>query len=123
VWPCGDATSRGCAAAGPLAALLAEQAERHAIDCGRTSLPGAFPALPEDLLNFQYDALACAVALAWPGVELREIPVELSFDGRLLRMRELGGAPPLRVAVDVDGKRFEDVWLDAVERAARARTP
>jgi purine nucleosidase len=109
-------------AAGPLGALLAEQSERHAIDNGRTSLPGAFPALPEDLLNFQYDALACAVGLGWPGVELREMPVELSFEGELLRMREVDGAPTLRVATDVDSERFEDVWLAAVERASAGRS-
>jgi hypothetical protein len=27
----------------------------------------AHPGLPDDLLNFQYDPVACAVAAGWPG--------------------------------------------------------
>jgi inosine-uridine nucleoside N-ribohydrolase len=105
-------------AAGPLASLLAEQAERHAVDNGRVMLPNGFPALPSDLLNFQYDPLACAVAVGWPGVEIRTIGVELSFEGAFLRMRERGGAPELRIVTGVDAERFERDWLEAVVRAS-----
>jgi purine nucleosidase len=104
--------------AGPLGALLADQAEAHARDQGRTELPAAFAALPDDLLNFQYDPLACAVAAGWDGVTIRDVPVELSTEGRFLRMRERDGAPTLRIVTDVDASRFEDEWLDAVVRAS-----
>ena len=104
--------------AGPLATLVADQALAHARDNGRTELPAAYPALPDDLLNFQYDPLACAVALGWDGATILDVPVELSMEGRFLRMREADGAPTMRVATDVDAEWFEDVWLDAVVRAS-----
>lgn len=105
-------------AAGSLGALLADQGERHAVDNGRTELPGSYPALPDDLLNFQYDPLACAVAAGWPGVETRELGVALSFDGRLLRMELDERASPMRIVTDVDAEAFSDAWLEAVERAS-----
>jgi inosine-uridine nucleoside N-ribohydrolase len=104
--------------AGPLARLIADQAEAHARDQSRTELPAAYPALPDDLLNFQYDPLACAVAAGWDGVTIRDVPVELSMDGSLLRMRERDGAPAMRIVTDVEAERFEDAWLDAVVRAS-----
>jgi inosine-uridine nucleoside N-ribohydrolase len=107
-------------AAGPLGSLIADQAERHAMDQDRISLPKEFPALPDDLLNFQYDPLACAVAVGWPGAEIRELGVALSLEGRFLRMREDEAAPALRIVTDADGQAFEQVWLDAVEHASRA---
>jgi purine nucleosidase len=107
-------------ASGPLGSLIADQAERHAVDQDRISLPREFPALPDDLLNFQYDPLACAVAVRWAGVEIRELGVALSFEGRFLRMREEDAAPTLRIVTGVDGEAFEQVWLDAAEHASRA---
>jgi len=104
--------------AGRLGALVADQAEAHARDQGRTELPARYPALPDDLLNFQYDPLACAVAAGWDGVAIRDVPVELSIEGSLLRMRERDGAPAIRIATDVDAPRFEDAWLEAVVRAS-----
>jgi hypothetical protein len=104
---------------GALARLLADQAERHALDHHRTDLPAAFPALPDDLLNFQYDPLACAVAAGWDGIAIQDIPVELSWEGPMLRMQEREGAVPLRIVTDVDAPRFEAAWLEAVIRASR----
>jgi purine nucleosidase len=105
-------------AAGPLATLLADQGERHAVDNGRTQLPATYPSLPDDLLNFQYDPLACAVAAGWSGVEVRELGVALSFEGSLLRMELNEEAAPMRVVTDVDGDTFSEAWLEAVERAS-----
>jgi purine nucleosidase len=105
-------------AAGALGELLADQGERHAIDNGRTELPADYPALPEDLLNFQYDPLACAVAAGWSGVEISELGVALSDDGALLRMELDERASPMRIVTDVDAESFSDVWLEAVERAS-----
>jgi purine nucleosidase len=109
--------------AGPLAALLADQGEAHARDNGRTELGRAFPGLPDDLLNFHYDPLACAVALAWDGVRVDTLAIatEISDDG-LLQMREAPDAPRLAVATDVEASRFEEAWLDAVVRASRGPT-
>lgn len=107
--------------AGALGALIADQAERHSRDNGRDRLPEAFPGLKSDLLNFQYDPLACAVALGWEGITVQPVPCsfEREVDG-LLRMERRDGGTPLRTAVTVDAERFEREWLDAV-RAASAR--
>jgi inosine-uridine nucleoside N-ribohydrolase len=104
-------------AAGRLGALLAAQGEAHALDNAITELGRSWRGLPDDLLNFQHDPLACAVALGWEGVTVEEIPTELEVrDGRLL-MRPRPGAPPLRVVTAVDGPAFEEAWCTAVERA------
>jgi inosine-uridine nucleoside N-ribohydrolase len=105
-------------AAGPLGTLLADQGERHAVDNGRTELPAAYPALPDDLLNFQYDPLACAVAAGWPGVEISDVVVSVSSEGRFLRMDLDERGSPMRVATDVDAETFSEMWLEAVERAS-----
>lgn len=104
--------------AGALARLLADQAEAHALDLGRTDLGSTYPALPDDLLNFQHDPLACAVAAGWDGASVSELPVSTALVDGLLRMSIEDGSPRLRVVTDVDATAFERVWLDAVIRAA-----
>jgi inosine-uridine nucleoside N-ribohydrolase len=103
---------------GPLGRLLADQAERHAVENRRRELPASYPALPPDLLNFQYDPLACAVAAGFDGVTIEELPVAIERVGALVRMLIRPGAPPMRVATGVDAPRFEDIWLDAVCRVS-----
>ena len=110
-------------AAGPLGALLADQAEAHARDQGTIELGRTWPGLPDDLLNFQHDPLACAVALGWEGARVEEVPVRLAVGGGRLRMTEAAGARPLRVVTAVDGPAFADAWLAAAERAAAAGRP
>jgi purine nucleosidase len=105
-------------AAGELGALLADQGEAHARDQGLTELGRAFAELPDDLLNFHYDPLACAAALGWDGVVFEDIPTQLELRDDRLWMTPRPGAPALRVASSVDAERFEDEWLRAVERAA-----
>jgi purine nucleosidase len=110
-------------AAGTLGALVADQGEAHARDNARTELGRAYPGLPDDLLNFQYDPLACAVALGWPGVRVEELDVAVGIDeAGLLQMRvDANGGRRMRVATRVDGAAFEEAWLDAVTRASRGR--
>jgi len=105
-------------AAGPLGVLLADQAEAHARDNGRTELGRAWPGLPDDLLNFQYDPLACAVAAGWVGVAVEEIPTAVKTRNGLVSMERREGAPVLRVVTGVDAPRFDEAWLQAVERAS-----
>jgi inosine-uridine nucleoside N-ribohydrolase len=106
--------------AGALGALLADQGIAHARDNGRAELGRAYPGLPDDLLNFQYDPLACAVALGWDGVRVEELPIVGDIDAEgLLRMREGPDGVSTRIATDVDGRAFEAAWLDAVTRASR----
>jgi purine nucleosidase len=107
-------------ASGALGTLIADQSEAHARDNGRTELGRAFPGLPDDLLNLQYDPLACAVALGWDGVGLEPVGCSLLTDrDGLLEMTRHDDAPALRTATTVDGAAFERRWLDAVDRASR----
>lgn len=110
--------------AGSLARLLADQAEMHARDNGRTELGRSFDALPDDLLNFHYDPLACAVALGWDGVSIEPIgcALEREPDG-LLRMRPSPDGRPLRTVTGVDAGRFEASWLEAVRTASATGSP
>jgi inosine-uridine nucleoside N-ribohydrolase len=110
-------------AAGPLGALLADQGEAHARDQGTTALGRAWPGLPDDLLNFHHDPLACAVALGWGGASVEEVPTGLEVRGGRLVMARQAGARPLRVVTAVDGPAFEAAWLAAVERAAAVSRP
>jgi purine nucleosidase len=106
-------------ASGPLGRLIADQGEMHARDHGRVELALDHPALPDDLLNFQYDPLACAAALGWDGVAVETLrcAYEREPDG-LLRMTLADDGAPLRTATAVDAARFEASWLDAVCRAS-----
>ena len=117
-WLTGRQTAR-LRAAGPLGALIAGQSEAHARDNGRTELGRGFDALPDDLLNFQYDPLACAVAVGWDGVTIEDLPVGLELGPERLHMVQALGEPPLPVVTSVDGRAFEEAWLEAVERASR----
>jgi purine nucleosidase len=108
-------------AGGALAHLLAEQAEAHAREQGRTELGRAYEGLPDDLLNFQYDPLACAVAAGWDGASARDLPVRTALDDGLLRMTVDPRAPSMRFVTEVDAGAFEAGWLDAVLRASPAR--
>ena len=105
-------------AGGALARLIADQAELHARDNGRPELAAGYEGLPDDLLNFHYDPLACAVALGWDGVTIEELPCLLEVRDGLLHMLRREGAPNLRVVTAVDAERFEEAWLDAVIRAS-----
>jgi purine nucleosidase len=109
-------------AAGPLGTLLAGQAEQHARDNQNIELGRAYSALPDDLLNFQHDPLACAVALGWDGVGFEDIPTRLELRDERLWMAPEVGRPSLRVATQVDETRFEEVWLQSVESATARRS-
>lgn len=50
-------------ATGALGELLARQSEAHGVDSDKVALGPAHAGLPDDLLNFHYDPVACALAL------------------------------------------------------------
>jgi len=63
-------------AAGSLGQLLAHQAEAFARDERYESRYGlTCSGLPDDIINFQHDALACAVAMGWDGVTIEQLPL------------------------------------------------
>jgi len=102
---------------GPLGRLLAHQAEAHAQEWKFGDLARAHPGLPDDLLNFNYDPVACAVALGWPGAVAEQIGLEPVLDGEVLRFGPVQKGRPARVVVDIDAVAFTEAWLSAVEAA------
>ncbi|HMM41653.1 MAG TPA: nucleoside hydrolase [Thermomicrobiales bacterium] len=104
-------------AAGPLGDLLAQQSEAHGRDQGMAALGRAHAALPDDLLNFHYDPVACAVALGWSGVTIEEMKLRAVREGDVLRFNPDLDGRGVRVALDVDGEAFRERWMSAVTAA------
>src|SRR5207248_2267710 len=65
-------------ALGPLPQLLARQAEAHGALYEMKALGRAHVGLPDDLLNFHYDPVACAIAAGWDGVTIEEVGLSTS---------------------------------------------
>jgi purine nucleosidase len=96
--------------------LIARQAEAFAIDEKKDiEYGGRCPGLPHDIINFQHDALACAVALGWDdGVEIEEARLVLEEEDGWLTERIDSSGRPARVVTKVDGPRFSEFWLNCV---------
>ena len=107
-------------AAGRLGELLAHQAELHGADYGFDKLGRAHTGLPDDLLNFQYDPLAVAVAAGWEGARIERLPLTLEEPDGWIALPVRPGGKPTRAVTAVDPARFERDWLAAVARAAGA---
>jgi purine nucleosidase len=106
-------------AAGPLGQLLARQGEAHGQAYQMEKLGSEHSGLPDDLLNFQYDPVACAVALGWAGATVEDMRLRaLQRDG-VLSFEPNSKGRLTRVVVDVDGAAFRETWLSAVEAATR----
>jgi purine nucleosidase len=102
--------------AGALGQLIVRQAEAFAIDEQNEMKFGATcESLPEDIIDFQHDPLACAIALGWnDGVEIEELPLLLEEkDGSLFERIHPSGKP-IRVVTKVDGPRFNEFWLNTI---------
>jgi purine nucleosidase len=100
--------------AGALGQLIARQAEAFAIEEQNETKYGATcDGLPADTINFQHDPLACAIALGWKdGIEMEDIPLLLEEkDGWLYEQIDHAGKPT-GVVTQVDGARFEELWLN-----------
>jgi inosine-uridine nucleoside N-ribohydrolase len=102
-------------AAGPLGQLVARQGEAHGHDFAMNQMGRIHLALPDDLLNFQYDPLACAVALGWPGARVQDARLRLVRDGDLALFQPAADGKPMRIATDLDQDGFTELWLSAVE--------
>jgi len=103
---------------GPLAQLIARQAEAFARDENIEARYGqTCRGLPDDTINFQHDPLACAIALGWKdGVEISEIPLTLEIKDGWLCERVDDSGKPTRVVTRVNGGKFNEFWLSTVVR-------
>jgi purine nucleosidase len=102
---------------GALGRLIARQGELYGADSNMRRLGGEHPRLPDDLLNFQYDPLACAVAAGWEGARIEELRLSAQFKGGVLGFPESPSGKPTRVVAGVDGPRLEREWVAAVGSA------
>ena len=105
--------------AGPLARLIARQAEAFAEEWHNEARLGQTCAgLPDDTINFQHDPLACAIALGWrDGVQIDELPLVTEVREGWLHQRVDDDGKPTRVVTRVDGEKFSRFWLDTVIRS------
>lgn len=78
------------------------------------------PGLPDDLVNFHWDPVACAVAVAGR-VRSDNLRVQTVFEDDVLRFAPADDGQLIRVVTDVDGEDFAQTWLTAVESAQRLR--
>jgi inosine-uridine nucleoside N-ribohydrolase len=104
--------------AGPLGELLARQSAAHAFDAGKAALGSEYDELPDDLVNFHYDPMTCAVAAGWDGVTVEDIAVQPVAGGDALRLVRDPSGPVRRIVTEVDGEAFAGTWLAAVKRAS-----
>jgi inosine-uridine nucleoside N-ribohydrolase len=102
--------------AGPLGRLIARQAEAFALDWqNETRFGKTCPGLPEDIINFQHDPLACAVALGWQdGVEIQELPLMVEERDGLLVEHVHPDGKTVRIVTQVEGPRFNEFWLETI---------
>jgi purine nucleosidase len=107
---------------GPLGQLIARQAEAHAIEYKNEEIYGQtcknLPErwfVPPDIINFQHDPLACAIALGWEeGVVVRELMLKSEIRDGWLRQEIDPGGNLTRLVTAVDGGRFNEFWLRTV---------
>ena len=111
---------------GPLARLIARQAEVFARSEQHEALYGQTCArVPPDTINFQHDALACAIALGWrEGVEISQISLTSELRDGWLYQRMDGSGQPTSIVTRADGGKFNEFWLRTVATpAAPTQTP
>ncbi len=100
------------AQAGRLGELIVLQAERCARSEQNEQHYGATcPGLPRDIINFQHDPLACAIALGWQeGVEIETVPLQLEIRESWLYEIPNSDGIPTRLVTKIDGNAFNEFW-------------
>jgi purine nucleosidase len=102
-------------AAGPVGAVLARSSLAHGVEYGNATAGARFAGLPDDLVNYHHDPLACAVAVGWDGVTLEERRLAPVLSDGALRLDDSPDGRPVRLVTAVDAPAFEERWLTAVE--------
>ncbi len=99
-----------------LARLVARQAAVFAVDERMAERFGSTCAnVPDDIINFQHDALACAIALGWrDGVTIEDVAIHVEVNDGVLQAAVDGTGTPVRMVTKIDGSRFSEFWLDQV---------
>jgi inosine-uridine nucleoside N-ribohydrolase len=103
---------------GPLASLIARQAEAFAEDENIQARYGkTCEAVADDTINFQHDPLTCAIALGWKqGVRIQELPIKSQVEDGWLRQSVDDRGQPMKIVTHVNGPAFNEFWLGTVTR-------
>lgn len=101
--------------------MLALQSEVNAADTNLNALGHSFSGLPDDVVNFHWDPVTCAVAVGWSGALVEDIPLTTERDGDVLSFLEAPQGRPTHVVLDIDADGFIETWRSRVE-AAQSRT-
>ncbi|MSP13601.1 MAG: hypothetical protein EXR62_11670 [Chloroflexi bacterium] len=105
----------GLRASGPIGEIIARQAEAFAQFFKNEEQYGKTCAgLPDDIINFQHDPLACAVALGWDGVAFEKVPLKVEIEDGWLYERIDPMGKPTRIVTRVDGNKFNGFWYNVV---------
>jgi inosine-uridine nucleoside N-ribohydrolase len=101
---------------GALARLVARQGQLYGAESEMRRVGREHPRLPDDLLNFHYDPLACAIAAGWDGARVEMLRLSVQSKDGVLTFPESPNGRPTRVVTDVDGSRLEQEWVEAMRR-------
>jgi len=95
-----------------LQAELCARSEHNEQNYGETC-----PGLPKDIINFQHDPLACAIASGWhEGVEIETVPLKLETrESWLYEIPDSDGIPT-RLVTKIDGNAFNEYWCNILCR-------
>jgi inosine-uridine nucleoside N-ribohydrolase len=104
--------------AGALAALIARQTEAFAADEQMEQKFGAvYENVPDDIINFLHDPLACAVAVGFrDGVEISNIPLKFELTDGFVQTTIDADGKLTPVVTSIDGNRFGEFWIETVAR-------
>lgn len=97
--------------------LIAKQAEVFAIDENNEEKYGkTCSKLPDDIINFQHDSLATAIALGWnESIEFKELPLNFTIkDSWLNETIDSSNKKTYRVVTKINGEKFSNYWLEKV---------
>jgi purine nucleosidase len=102
--------------AGKLGQLIVRQAEA----CERNdNIAAQFAAgcsgLPSDIINFQHDPLACAIALGWrEGVEIETVPLRFEVKDTFLHEIPDDNGKPTPIVTKINANIFNEYWVDVM---------
>lgn len=104
-------------ASGPVGEIIARQSMARADDAAMRALGHDHSGLPDDLLNFHFDPLACAVALGWGGATVQKMTLLPRIENDVLQFVVAREGRTFHVCSDVDGPAFSAIWLRSIQNA------
>jgi inosine-uridine nucleoside N-ribohydrolase len=100
-----------------LSQLMARQADVHDKTWNNAENIGKKNSkTPDDIINFLYDPLACAIAVGWDKCEINEVRLSFNIKDGLLYEEINSTGKNVKVVTHIDGESFNKFWLTTVTR-------